>query len=60
MTLRQSQFVAPVPLVVARELGLLDDIDLDTHRTTGSPEQLTGLLAGDIDIAVTAIDNLFA
>lgn len=60
MTLRQSQFVAPVPLVVARELGLLDDIDLDTHRTTGSPEQLAGLLAGDIDIAVTAIDNLFA
>lgn len=60
MTLRQSQFVAPVPLILARELGFLDDIDLDTRRTSGSPEQLAGLLAGDIDLAVTAIDNLFA
>ncbi|MET0780077.1 MAG: ABC transporter substrate-binding protein [Microbacterium sp.] len=60
MTLRQSQFVPPVPLIVARELGLLDDIDLVTRRTTGSPEQLAGLLTGEIDIAVTAIDNLFA
>jgi len=60
MTLRQSHFVPPVPLILARELGLLDDIDLETRRTAGSPEQLAGLLAGDIDLAVTAIDNLFA
>ena len=60
MTLRQSQFVPPVPLIVARELGLLDRVDLEAGRTSGSPEQLAGLLAGDIDIAVTAIDNLYA
>ena len=60
MTLRQSQFVPPVPLIVAQALGLLDDIDLETRRTTGSAEQLAGLLARDIDLAVTAIDNLFA
>ena len=60
MTLRQSQFVPPVPLILARELGFLDDIDLEVSRTTGSPEQLAGLLAGHIDIAITAIDNLFA
>ena len=60
MTLRQSQFVPPLPLIVAQELGLLDDIDLETRRTTGSAEQLAGLLARDIDLAVTAIDNLFA
>ena len=60
MTLRQSQFVPPVPLILARELGLLDGIDLEVRRTTGSPAQLAGLLGGDIDIAITAIDNLFA
>ncbi len=37
MTLRQSQFVPPVPLIVARELGLLDSIDLEARRTSGSP-----------------------
>ena len=60
MTLRQSQFVPPVPLILAREFGLLDGVDLEVRRTTGSPQQLAGLLAGDIDIAITAIDNLFA
>ena len=59
VTLRQSQFVPPVPLIVAGECGLLDGIDLEAHRTTGSPQQLAGLRAGDIDIAVTAIDNLY-
>jgi ABC-type nitrate/sulfonate/bicarbonate transport system substrate-binding protein len=59
MTLRQSQFVAPVPLVLAQELGLLAEGDLIAYRTSGSAEQLEQLLAGEIDIAVTAIDNLF-
>lgn len=59
MTLRQSQFVPPVPLLVAREWGLLDGVEIETTRTTGSPAQLAGLRSGDIDIAVTAIDNLF-
>lgn len=59
MTLRQSHFVSPVPLLVAAELGLLDDIDVELTRTTGSAEQLRGLLAGELDVVVTAIDNLF-
>lgn len=59
MTLRQSQFVAPVPVVLAQELGLLADRDLIAYRTSGSAEQLEHLLADEIDIAVTAIDNLF-
>lgn len=58
--LRQSQFAPPVPVVIARHLGLLDDVDVKTLRTSGSAEQLEGLLSGEIDLAVTAIDNLFA
>lgn len=60
MTLRQSQFVPPVPLIVAEAYGLLDHVALSTRRTSGSPQQLAELLAGEIDLAVTAIDNLFA
>ncbi|MGX5697153.1 ABC transporter substrate-binding protein [Agromyces soli] len=59
MTLRLSYFVAPAPLTVAREHGLLDEIDLKETRTVGSPEQLSGLIAGELDAVVTAIDNLF-
>lgn len=59
MTLRQSQFVDSVPYIVATELGLLEGIDLVVHRTTGSEEQLQQLLTGDVDLVVTAIDNLF-
>lgn len=60
MTLRISYFVPPAPLVAAREAGLLDDVDLRETRTSGSPEQHAGLLAGHLDLVVTAIDNLFA
>ncbi|MFD0997363.1 ABC-type nitrate/sulfonate/bicarbonate transport system substrate-binding protein [Pseudoclavibacter chungangensis] len=57
--LRVSYFVPPAPLVEARERGLLGGIELEETRTTGSPAQLEGLLAGELDIVVTAIDNLF-
>ena len=60
MTLRMSYFVEPGPLVVAKESALLDGVDLIETRTTGSPAQLEGLLAGQLDVVVTAIDNLFA
>lgn len=59
VALRISYFVPPAPLVAARERGLLDGLELEETRTTGSPAQLEGLLAGDLDIVVTAIDNLF-
>ena len=58
--LRQSHFVPPIPYLVALDLGLLDADDVVTTRTTGSPEQLAGLLAGELDVVITAIDNLFA
>ena len=60
MTLRMSYFVEPGPLVVAKEAALLEGIELVETRTTGSPAQLEGLLAGQLDVVVTAIDNLFA
>lgn len=59
MTLRQSQFVASVPLIVATELGLLDQVDLVTTRTVGSADQLRALMNDELDLVVTAIDNLF-
>ena len=60
MTLRMSHFVEPGPLVVAKESGLLEGIELVETRTTGSPAQLEGLLGDQVDVVVTAIDNLFA
>ena len=59
MTLHLSYFVPPTPHVAARERGLLGGIELIESRTAGSPEQLAGLLAGELDVVVTAIDNLF-
>lgn len=60
VTLRVSYFVPPAPLLAAQESGSLDEIDLVETRTSGSPAQLDGLLSGQLDIVVTAIDNLFA
>lgn len=59
MTLRISYFVPSAPLLAARERGLLDGIDLIEMRTPGSPAQLAGLATGELDLVVTAIDNLF-
>jgi ABC-type nitrate/sulfonate/bicarbonate transport system substrate-binding protein len=47
-------------LVIAQARGLIDPELLEVHRARGSQEQLAGLLAGDLDVVVTAIDNLFA
>ncbi|MDF2573103.1 MAG: hypothetical protein K0S05_15 [Agromyces sp.] len=59
MTLHLSYFVPPPPHVAARERGLLDGIEVIESRAAGSPAQLAGLLAGELDVVVTAIDNLF-
>lgn len=59
MTLRLSYFVPPTPHVVARDAGLLASIDVSEQTTTGSEEQFEGLKNGTIDVAVTAIDNLY-
>ena len=59
MTLRQSHFVEPVPLVIAREHRLLEGVDVAFEHTRGSAAQLDGLLRGELDLVVTAMDNLF-
>ena len=59
VTLRISYFVPPPPLLDAQARGLLEDLDLQEIPTTGSPAQLAGLRDHTIDVAVTAIDNLF-
>lgn len=59
--LRQTQFVRPVPLLIATHLGLINDLDgeLELTQTRGSEEQLSQLRSGAQDLAATAIDNLF-
>jgi len=57
--LRQSHFVPPVSYLLAAELGFLRDVEVLPTRTPSSAEQLRALLAGEHDMVVTAIDNLF-
>jgi len=57
--LRQSHFVPPVSYLLAAELGFLRDVEVVPTRTPSSAEQLRALLAGEQDMVVTAIDNLF-
>lgn len=59
MSLRQSHFVPPVSYLLADELGFLRDVEVVSIRTTSSAEQLRALIAGEQDMVVTAIDNLF-
>lgn len=59
MSLRQSHFVPPVPYLMAAHHGMLDGLYVDTTRATSSVSQLEGLISGELDLAVTAIDNLF-
>lgn len=56
---RISYFVPPSPLVAARERGLLKGTALEECRAPSSAAQLSGLLSGELDLVVTAIDNLF-
>lgn len=59
MILRQSHFVPPVSYLLAAELGFLRYVEVLPTRTPSSAEQLRALLAGEQDMVVTAIDNLF-
>ena len=59
MTLRQSHFVPPVSYALAEDLGFLRGSEVLLTPTTSSAEQLRALLAGEQDMVVTAIDNLF-
>lgn len=58
--LRQSVFVPPPLYIVASQLGFLAEagVEVDTTLTRSSEQQRAQLIAGDCDLAVTAIDNL--
>lgn len=62
MKVRQSHFVPPVPYLVADELGLFArfGVEVESQRTHSSREQYEGLASGDIDVAITAMDNVFS
>ncbi len=59
MTINLSYFVPPQVHVRARDRGLLDGLDIVESQTTGSEDQFESLGSGKLDVAVTAIDNLY-
>ncbi len=61
MTIRQLHFVPPVPYLVAEEHGFFAaaGVEVEPRRTRSSAEQLDGLRSGEIDVAITAMDNVF-
>jgi ABC-type nitrate/sulfonate/bicarbonate transport system substrate-binding protein len=58
----QNVFLANAPTVAAQAIGAFsaNGVDLVTTFTRSSLDQRAALVAGDADVAVTALDNLFA
>ncbi|MFF7656173.1 ABC transporter substrate-binding protein [Streptomyces sp. NPDC007983] len=58
--LRQAVFVPPAVSVVADELGLFADagVEVETVLIESSSDQRDRLVGGDVDVGVTAVDNL--
>src|SRR3954447_13459289 len=61
-TVRQAVFVLPAIAAVADQRGFFagHDIDVQTTSVPSSHAQLADLLEDRADVAITAIDNLFA
>ncbi|WP_417564770.1 ABC transporter substrate-binding protein [Microbacterium sp.] len=61
MTIRQIHFVPPVSYLIAEEYGLFAaaGVEVEARRTRSSSQQLDALRAGEVDVAVTAMDNVF-
>lgn len=59
-TLKETYFVPPVPLAVAKHLRYFEEagLEVDSKTTRSSNQQREDLLSGERDVAVTAIDNL--
>jgi len=60
--MRTSLFALQAPVIAAHELGLFAREGVPEHehvRARGSVEQLAALESGDVDVAITAADNLF-
>jgi ABC-type nitrate/sulfonate/bicarbonate transport system substrate-binding protein len=62
LTVRQAVFVLPAVAAVADQRGFFADHDVDVQTTSvpSSHAQLADLLEDRADVAITAIDNLFA
>jgi ABC-type nitrate/sulfonate/bicarbonate transport system substrate-binding protein len=62
MRLVQNVFLANALTVAAQAIGAFaaNDVELVTTFTRSSLHQRAALVAGDADVAVTALDNLFA
>jgi ABC-type nitrate/sulfonate/bicarbonate transport system substrate-binding protein len=59
-TLKETYFVPPVPLAVAKHLRYFEEagLEVDSKTSRSSNQQREDLLSGERDVAVTAIDNL--
>ena len=62
MRLVQNIFLPNAAMIAAEAIGAFDarDVEIVTTFTRSSLDQRAALLAGEADVAVTALDNLFA
>ncbi len=62
MKLVQNIFLPNAAMIAAEAIGAFaaNGVDVETTFTRSSLDQRAALLAGHADIAVTALDNLFA
>ena len=62
MHLVQNIFLPYAAMIAAEAIGAFGDhgVEVDTTFTRSSLDQRSALLAGEADVAVTALDNLFA
>jgi ABC-type nitrate/sulfonate/bicarbonate transport system substrate-binding protein len=62
MHLAQTIFLPNAAMIAAEAIGAFsaNGVEVDTTFTRSSLEQRAALLAGEADVAVTALDNLFA
>jgi ABC-type nitrate/sulfonate/bicarbonate transport system substrate-binding protein len=62
MRLVQNIFLPYAAMIAAEAIGAFDDhgVEVQTTFTRSSLDQCAALVAGEADVAVTALDNLFA
>ena len=62
MRLVQNIFLPYAAMIAAEAVGAFgaNGVEVDTRFTRSSLDQRASLLTGDADVAVTALDNLFA
>lgn len=58
--IRLNWFIQPPVVIVASALGLVDSRDFEGAHNRSSDEQFDALTNGDVDLVVTAMDNVIA